>query len=105
MRQLKFVVNEQKLQIDSDCDFSGIASGTENYLLAYFSFSKDWLGLVKVAEFKKTNKSESIPVSILGNRCKIPNEVLTGSKFYIRIVAKRGPTKILTNQLLVKQEV
>lgn len=104
MRTLKFIVNAQKLEKDPSCDLSGIVSGTKGYLFAEFSFSKEWEGTVKVAEFKKRRRSETISVPIINGRCEIPNDVLTGTKFFIRAIGKNGSYKITTNECYIKQE-
>ena len=51
MRTLRFTVDSQKIRHDPNCDFSGLVSGTAGYLKASFKFSKEWSGMVKVAEF------------------------------------------------------
>lgn len=104
MRTLKFLVDKQKLTADPSCDFSGLVPGTSNYLFAEFSFSKEWTGTVKVAEFKKRRGGEPISVPIINGRCEIPSEILTGSKFFINVIGKNGSYKITTNECFVKQE-
>lgn len=104
MRTLDFLVEDQKLIPDPSCDFSGIVPGTSGYLFAEFSFSKEWAGTVKVAEFKKRRGIKPTSVPIVNGRCEIPSEALTGSKIFIRVVGKNGRYKITTNECFVKQE-
>lgn len=104
MRTLNFLVEGQRLRADPSCDFSGIVPGTSNYLFAEFSFSKEWTGTVKVAEFKKRRGLKPASVPIVNGRCEIPSEVLTGSKFFINVIGKNGSYKITTNESLIKQE-
>lgn len=104
MRTLKFLVDGQKLSPNPSCDFSGIVPGTSGYLFADFSFSKEWTGTVKVAEFKKRRRTEPISTPIINGRCEIPSEVLTGSKFFINVVGKNGPYKMTTNVCFIRQE-
>lgn len=104
MRILKFLIDGQKLSADPSCDFSGIVPDTSNYLFAEFSFSNEWAGTVKVAEFKKRRGVAPIPVGIINGQCEIPSEVLTGSKFFVNVIGKRGRYKITTNECFIKQE-
>ena len=51
MRTLKFIVEDQIIRPDPNCDFSGLVPGTKGYLKAEFAFSKAWDEYVKVAGF------------------------------------------------------
>lgn len=77
MRTLKFVVNAQKISPDPNRDFSGIAPGTSGYLKAQFSFSAEWSGLVKVAEFRKYLRDEPVSVPIINGECTVPDTLET----------------------------
>lgn len=103
MRELRFKVSGQKIYKDSSCDFSGIISGTENYLLAKFVFGNDWNGASKVAVFSRLN--EEHPVKIIDSKCIIPKEALTWLNFKVRVVGKKNGVKITTNNVIVEQEV
>lgn len=104
MRTLKYRVKGQKILRDPDCDFRGIAPGTENYLSAAFRFSSEWAGTVKVCEFSAAGV-QPVPVPVTGNHCMVPAEVLTGREFTFRLVGKRGAFKITTGWVKVQQEV
>ena len=104
MRILKFKVIGQKIYRDSNCDFRGIAAGTENYLKCEFSFSTEWSGAVKVCDFSN-NETKSSPVKIINNVCAIPSNVLTEREFRFYIAGKRGDSKLTTEQATVQQEV
>lgn len=82
MRILEFDVNGQKIEKSKDCDFSGIVPGSDGYLKARFTFSNDWAGTVKVAEFRTHASSEPVSVPIINNECMVPSEVTGGSWQY-----------------------
>lgn len=102
MRTLDFVVNEQVLTKDSSCDFSNIVSGTKGYLEARFKFNRLWDGFGKVAVF--VNLLEEYPTVIKNGRCTIPAEALTGNKFAVYVVGKRGKEKLTSTSVEVLQE-
>lgn len=104
MRILKFEANGQKLKKESSCDFSGIVPGTFGYLKASFSFSAEWTGMVKVAEFRKLTSDEPVSVPIINNECMVPVEVTGGNKWYVRVIGKRGDVLIPTGNCRVRQE-
>ena len=104
MRILKFEANGQKLKKESSCDFSGIVPGTSGYLKALFSFSAEWTGMVKVAEFRKLTSDEPVSVPIINNECMVPVEVTGGNKWYVKVIGKRGGMIIPTNNCRVRQE-
>ena len=104
MRTLKFIVNAQKVSPDPNCDFSGIVLGTAGYLKAQFSFSTEWSGLVKAAEFRKLALDEPVSVPIINNECMVPVEVTGGNKWYVKVIGKRGSMIIQTNNCRVSHE-
>ena len=104
MRTLKFIVNAQKISPDPNCDFSGIVPGTAGYLKAQFSFSTEWSGLVKVAEFRKYTCDDSVSVPIINGECMVPTEVTGGKAWYIKVIGKRRDVIIPTENCKVRQE-
>lgn len=102
MRVLSFNVDAQRISKDPDCDFSGLVSGSRNYLQARFSFSKEWDGCVLVASFWRGNDEHA--VFIKDNMCEIPSEVLTGRTFSVSVTGQRGDLRIPTNKVYVRQE-
>lgn len=104
MRNLDFIISEQNIQKKTGCNFSGISPGTANYLRCRFSFSSEWAGYVKVAEFRKYAFSDPVSVPIYNNECYVPGEVTSGPSWKVRIVGKRKNIKITTCDCEVKQE-
>ena len=104
MRTLKFVVNAQRINPDPNCNFSGIAPGTAGYLKAHFLFSSDWLGMVKVAEFRKYTCDDPVPVPIINGECMVPTEVTGGKAWHVKVIGKRGDVIIPTGNCKVEQE-
>ena len=102
MRTLRFAVDAQKISPDPACDFSGLVSGTAGYLKASFKFSKEWSGMVKVAELYLC--SEPISVPIINNECTVPEEVTDGKTWNVKVVGKRGDVILPTGNCKVEQE-
>lgn len=104
MRTLRFIVNAQKISPDPNCDFSGLIPETSGYLKTAFSFSADWAGMVKVAEFRKYTCDDSVSVPIINGECAVPDTVTGGKAWYVKIVGKRGGVIIPTGNCKVEQE-
>jgi hypothetical protein len=105
MRTLKFIVDDQIVKMDPDCDFSGLVPGTEGYLQAEFSFSSEWSDCVKVAGFFSTIGREYPPQLLKdGRTCIIPKEALEKRSFRIQVIGARKDFKITTNRITVKQD-
>lgn len=103
MRVLEFTAAGQKLAKANGCDFTGIVAGTQGYLYASFSFSKDWAGCKKVAVFSCNGKEYAVPV--LYNICEIPAEALTGSAVQVYVIGRRPCFQITTNKVAFRQEL
>ena len=104
MRTLKFIVDKQIIKRDPDCDFSGLISGTEGYLLAEFSFSSEWNGCIKAVEFLCRGKECKPQLLQDGKSCTIPEEALTEKAFGIRVIGKKKGLKLVTNKIVVTQK-
>ncbi len=108
MRTLKFVVEGQSIKKKSDCDFSGLVSGSENYLKAKFLFSVEWHGCKKAASFWLGSGETAKEYAVLlddFDSCMIPSEVLTAEQFKVSVTGVKKLYKITTNQTKVRQEV
>lgn len=55
MRDLRFKVSGQTIEKENGCDFTGIASGTDNWLNLVFSFDASWAGMAKVVCMRDSN--------------------------------------------------
>ena len=102
MRILKFIVTDQKIEKDPECDFTGIVAGTEGYLQAEFLFSEEWAGCRMAAVFSCLGKE--YPQPIKNGSCEIPAEALAWDYFRVRVVGQRENYRITTNEVKVKQE-
>lgn len=104
MRTLKFIVNDQIISQDPNCDFNDLVPGTEGYLKAEFSFSSEWNGTVRVAGFYSQMGTE-YPPQVLedGKTCIIPAEALKRRVFKVKVIGKRNGLKLETNRLVVYQ--
>lgn len=104
MRTLKFTVEGQTIKKKSDCDFSGLVAGSENYLKAKFLFSVEWHGCKKAASFWLGDQEHAVLLDDFDS-CMIPSEVLTGEQFKVSVTGVKKLYKITTNQTKVRQEV
>lgn len=105
MRILKFIVEDQIIKQDPNCDFSKLVPGSEGYLFAEFVFSPVWEGAVKVATFHSPMGREYPPQAIYDtNRCMIPAEALTHKKFKVGVIGKKGNIRLTTNKVTVIQD-
>lgn len=104
MRTLKFIVEDQIVKPDPNCDFSDLVPGTRGYLKAEFSFSKAWDGYIKVAGFFSMMGREYKPQILKdGKTCVIPAEACAKPQFRIQVLGKRGTDVLTTNKLAVNQ--
>ena len=105
MRTLKFIVEDQIIKKDPNCDFSNLVPGTEGYIRAEFSFSNDWAGCKKVAAFYSILGHEFEPRILEdGKSCLIPKEALQKEKFSIRVIGRAKNLKIITDKIIVIQD-
>ena len=101
MRSLVFDVKDQIIVKNNNCNFDNIVSGTEGYLVAEFNFSRIWDGYGKVAVFNNLFEEEA--VIIKNNKCLIPSKVLTGDKFYVKVIGSKKGQRLTTNEVTVNQ--
>ena len=105
MRTLKFIVEDQIIKKDPNCDFSNLVPGTEGYIRAEFLFSNDWAGCKKVAAFYSILGHEFEPQILEdGKSCLIPKEALQKEKFSIRVIGRAKNLKIITDKIIVIQD-
>ena len=105
MRTLRFIVDNQIIKQDPNCDFSNLIPGTEGYLQAEFLFSPEWKGCVKIATFRSSLGREYAPQIIKdGKTCMIPAEALERRVFKVGVVGKKDNLTILTNNVPVTQK-
>lgn len=107
MRTLKFIVRDQKITKDPDCDFSGLVAGSSGFLNCEFTFEGDmWKDLLKVVEFK-TRYQKSDFFQIKDEPVNIPSNVTKGSYFRVCVhgVNMNTKTEVATDSVLIEQEV
>lgn len=104
MRVLKFIVNNNTIMQDPECDFSGLFPGKEKKVMAKISFSSEWDNSVKVVAFWSILGAE-YPPQILSddNTCMIPVEALQRPAFKLQIFGKVKNKKLETTKLSVYQ--
>lgn len=102
-RTLIFDVIGQTLKKSDNCDFSGIISGTSDYLVARFNFSLEWYGCKIAASFWIGKDEYAVPVK--NGECVIPKEALTGTRFAVSLTGVNSKYRITTNAMSVFQGV
>ena len=105
MRTLKFIVDKQIIEQDPSCDFTNLVPGTEGYLEAEFTFSKEWNGTTKIVGFYSMMGTE-YPARILknGKTCVIPAEALKRHTFKMQVFGRKGDMTLTTNRLIINQD-
>lgn len=104
MRTLKFDVDCLLITQSEGCDFDNLISGTEGYLQAEFSFSKEWDGFVKAAEFDIGAGRKVAVILEDGTTCMIPSEATKRRAFGVRVVGKKGDDqRLVTCKIVVVQ--
>lgn len=105
MRTLKFIVDKQIIKQDPSCDFTGLVPGSDKYLKAEFSFSKEWESMVKVVGFYSNLGKEYLPQALNdGKSCVIPAIALENRVFKLKVFGRKGDTTLRTNKIAVKQD-
>lgn len=103
MRTLEFIVEGQTIKKSPSCNFDGLVPGTDGYLQAKFSFSKEWNGTARVVGFW-TNRQECPPKILKdGRTCMIPAEALVNKRFELQVLGKREDLVISTNKIEIVQ--
>lgn len=105
MRILRFIVNEQIIEKDPNCNFEGLVPGSSSRIKAVFSFSPDWNSSVKVASFRSMLGKEYPPQPLKdGYSCIIPPEALARRAFKVQIIGSiKGVGMVSTNKITVEQ--
>lgn len=104
MRVLRFIVDNQIIRKDPNCDFSGLVPGSRGFLRAEFQFSKEWDGCAKVAGFYSPLGREYPPrVLADGKTCIIPPEALEKRFFKVQVVGQKSDLKFKTNKVTISQ--
>lgn len=106
-RTLEFEVIKQRLKKKRGCDFTGLVSGSVNYLRAKFYFSEEWTDCVKIATFETQNDSRvSISIQLDENdSCIVPGEIAKAERFTVSVLGGTTDYKICTGTTKVKQKV
>ena len=105
MRTLKFNVNGQTIKQDPTCSFEGLYPGSEGYLMAEFTFDKEWENAVKVVGFFSNMGKEYEPQLLKdGKTCLIPTDALKNRVFKMQIIGKNAERKLITNKLAINQK-
>ena len=105
MKTLKFIVDGQSITLDPECDINSLVPGTDGYVKAKFTFSREWNQCVKVAAFYSNLGAEYPPQALkYGEVCDIPPEALKKSIFKVKVFGKKKDYTICTNKVTVRQK-
>lgn len=102
MRVLQFLIRQQNVRKDPECDFSGLVSGSEGYLQARFLYSKEWDGCAVAAVFSSVDGAEAVPV--VNGECAVPKKILKKKRWWVYVVGVKDNYRIATNKVEVMQE-
>ena len=79
--ELLFQVKNQRLYLTT---VNKVVADSINYLTAAFSFTEDWDGATKIAQF--TRGTTTTNVTIINGKCTVPQAVLSGEgEFYVSV--------------------
>lgn len=105
MRTLRFIVDNQIIRQDSNCNFDNLVPGSEEHIQAEFIFTKEWNGFDKVAAFYNNLGRELGAKALIGSRsCYIPSEALKQSVFKVQVIGANDNVKLRTNKVEVHQK-
>ena len=109
MKTLRFIVDNQTIRKDPNCDFSGLVPGSSGYLSAEFIFSKEWDGCLRVAGFFSPLGVEYPPRELAyGKSCVIPFEALRKRSFKVQVIGIKYENgkeiRLKTNKVVVNQD-
>lgn len=105
MRILRFIVEDQILEKDPECNFEGLVPGSKKYIKVKISFSPEWDGFVKVVSFRSMLGTEYPPQVLQdGISCIIPVEALSRRAFKMQVLGKKGDVSITTNKITIEQK-
>lgn len=103
IRTLRFIIDDNVVIKDPDCDFSGMFPGKEDSVRLEFSFSNDWDNTVKVVGFYSLMGKEYEPQVLVDDACMIPAEVLERTAFMFRVYGKRGKYRLKSDERVIRQ--
>ena len=84
--ELIFQVKNQRLYLMT---VNQVVADSKNYLSAAFSFTDDWDGAVKVAQFTRDNHTINVTINAGTGKCMVPQAVLSGEgEFYVSVHGK-----------------
>ena len=104
MRELKFIVDGQRLTKSKECDFENIVRGTSNYLRLMFWFDTTWNGTTKAIEVSNISGTKIIEPLVNGSFV-LPSQVTGDSIIKVKVYGmKKTGEQIASNEILIKQE-
>lgn len=108
MKTLRFIVDNQTISLDPNCDTSTLVPGSSGYLSAEFAFSHDWDGCLRVAAFFSPLGREYPPRELAyGKSCVVPFEALQKRSFKVQVIGMKfengKAVKFKTNKVVVHQ--
>lgn len=99
MRNVEFILSGQRLSLKNK---GVLVSGTKGILQAAFTFSKEWSGFEKVVSFYDEKDTE-YQVPMTNTRCVIPDEVLDGGIFKVKVTGTKGDIVLPSTRVVVRQ--
>lgn len=100
MRTIKFKVTGQHIECTET--ISDLVGNTREYVMAQFTLSQEWDGLLQIAVF--TANGKSYPVLIENGRCEVPYKVMMGEVFTVGCYAGAVTDRITTDICTIRVE-
>ena len=100
--ELIFQVKNQRLYLNT---VNKVVADSKNYLTAAFSFTDDWDGSIKTAQFTKGTTTTNVVLDSTTNKCTVPQAVLSGEgEFYVSVFGSKenGATIITANTIKIE---
>jgi hypothetical protein len=99
--ELKFQVKNQRLYLQT---VNKVVADSVGYLTAAFSFTDDWNGAVKIAQF--TRGTTTTNATLVDNKCTVPTAVLSGEgEFFVSVYGSLNDNSVIVTANAIKIEV
>lgn len=102
MRELRFVVKNDRLSKDPTCDFAGIQRGSSGFLRCAFQFSAGWDGYRRLAVFASAGGEAA--VEIVDGVAQMPAQVLEGRSVQVKVMGVKPGARFTTNAIFLRLE-
>ena len=97
--ELVFNVKNQRLYLMT---VNKVVADSKGYLTAAFSFTDDWNGAIKIAQFTRDDQTLNVSINSSG-KCTVPQAVLSGEgEFYVSVYGTQNNGEVIITANAVK---